>query len=314
MHKKLRVAVIGTAHVHTAGSISEINNHPEAELVGIALPDADSPVKVPAGTSVFASLAELPPHDAAVIMTDIDSHDAVIPQLAYRQVFIEKPLGVNASRAEKIAAGLEARGVQAELGFFLRRSPELSALRDSVQSGELGTIRHVNLQFAHSGFSDGWLKPYPAHISATLQGYGTFGDLASHVLDYACSVFGELTPLACRLEQEPDYEVDSQGHALLLSNDGAHVTVWTGARSGASTLSIDIFGEKGAARLRDGQLTVTGRDREPRTSTLELSSGAGLRASLDSFLGKDVPPSASLTEAVQTNRLLDSLYRLVADD
>ncbi len=310
VQENLKVVVIGTAHVHTAGAIAEISSHPEVELVGIALPDADSPAEVPSGLAVFDSLGNLPEHDAAVIMTDIDSHDRVLKQLQCRKVFIEKPLGLNARRAEQIAAGLETRGIQAELGFFLRRSPELTALRDSLRRGELGTIRHVNIQFAHSGFSGGWLKPYPAHMSVKRQGYGTFGDLASHVLDFAGSVFGALTPVSCQLDYEPGDQVDAQGHALLLTDTGVRMTVWTGALSAVGTLSIDIFGEQGAARLRDGQLNLTGPDRQPQTSTAELSPSAGLRVSLDSFLGKEVPRSASLAEAIETNRLLDRLYEL----
>lgn len=310
MQTKLKLAIIGTAHVHTGGAIAEALEHPEVELIGVALPDTDSPVRVPEGITIFDSLSDLPEHDVAIIMTDIDTHDSVIPQLGCQQVFIEKPLAVNAARAESLAAALESSQMQVEIGYFLRRSPELGELRESIRNGELGSIRHVNMQFGHSGISAGWLTRYPAHMSTGLQGYGTFGDLASHLLDYAGWVFGELTPVSCHIDTEPGMTADTQGNALLQTADGTRISLWTSGVSAVSTLSIDIFGDQGAARLRDGQLTITGADGQARSAAVELSSSAALRTSLDRFLGKDVPRSTSLSEAIQTNRLLDRLYEL----
>ncbi|MEG8279106.1 Gfo/Idh/MocA family protein [Streptomyces sp. AHA2] len=113
---------------------------------------------------------------------------------AGKHIWIEKPVGLTAGDARAVADAVAAAGVQGTVGFNYRNAPAVEAARDLIAAGELGTVTHVRIRL----FSD-----YAAHPDGALTwryerergGSGVLGDLASHGVDLARFLLGDIASL-----------------------------------------------------------------------------------------------------------------------
>ncbi len=114
---------------------------------------------------------------------------------AGKHIWIEKPVGLTAEDARAVAGAVAKSGVQGTVGFNYRNAPAVAAARELIASGEIGTVTHVRIRL----FSD-----YAAHPEGALTwryerergGSGVLGDLASHGVDLARFLLGEIASLA----------------------------------------------------------------------------------------------------------------------
>lgn len=114
---------------------------------------------------------------------------------AGKHIWIEKPVGLTAEDATAVRDAVREAGVQSTVGFNYRNAPAVSYARELIASGELGAVTHVRIRL----FSD-----YAAHPEGALTwryerargGGGVLGDLASHGVDLARHLLGDITALA----------------------------------------------------------------------------------------------------------------------
>ncbi|QQM38990.1 Gfo/Idh/MocA family protein [Streptomyces liliifuscus] len=114
---------------------------------------------------------------------------------AGKHIWIEKPVGLTAEDARAVAGAVTKASVQGTVGFNYRNAPAVAAARELIASGEIGTVTHVRIRL----FSD-----YAAHPEGALTwryerergGSGVLGDLASHGVDLARFLLGEIASLA----------------------------------------------------------------------------------------------------------------------
>ncbi|GGN48280.1 oxidoreductase [Streptomyces albiflavescens] len=113
---------------------------------------------------------------------------------AGKHIWIEKPVGLTAEDARAVSDAVAKAGVQGTVGFNYRNAPAVAAARELIASGELGAVTHVRIRL----FSD-----YAAHPEGALTwryerergGSGVLGDLASHGVDLARFLLGEIAAL-----------------------------------------------------------------------------------------------------------------------
>ncbi|MFJ8591578.1 Gfo/Idh/MocA family protein [Streptomyces sp. NPDC093598] len=113
---------------------------------------------------------------------------------AGKHIWIEKPVGLTAEDAGAVADAVATAGVQGTVGFNYRNAPAVEEARELIASGEIGTVTHVRIRL----FSD-----YAAHPEGALTwryerergGSGVLGDLASHGVDLARHLLGDITSL-----------------------------------------------------------------------------------------------------------------------
>jgi predicted dehydrogenase len=113
---------------------------------------------------------------------------------AGKHIWIEKPVGLTAADARAVADAVAKAGVQGTVGFNYRNAPAVSAARELITAGEIGTVTHVRIRL----FSD-----YAAHPEGALTwryerergGSGVLGDLASHGVDLARFLLGDIDSL-----------------------------------------------------------------------------------------------------------------------
>lgn len=113
---------------------------------------------------------------------------------AGKHIWIEKPVGLTAADARAVADAAARSGVQGTVGFNYRNAPAVSAARELIAAGRIGTVTHIRIRL----FSD-----YAAHPEGALTwrferergGSGVLGDLASHGVDLARFLLGDIASL-----------------------------------------------------------------------------------------------------------------------
>ncbi|WP_097274771.1 Gfo/Idh/MocA family protein [Streptomyces sp. TLI_55] len=113
---------------------------------------------------------------------------------AGKHIWIEKPVGLTAQDAGAVADAVAKAGVQGTVGFNYRNAPAVQAARELIAAGEIGTVTHIRVRL----FSD-----YAAHPEGALTwryelergGSGVLGDLASHGVDLARHLLGDIESL-----------------------------------------------------------------------------------------------------------------------
>jgi predicted dehydrogenase len=113
---------------------------------------------------------------------------------AGKHIWIEKPAGLSAADTRAVAEAARKAAVQGTVGFNYRNAPAVAAARELISSGEIGAVTHASFRM----FSD-----YAAHPDGALTwryerergGNGVLGDLASHGVDLARYLVGEIDAL-----------------------------------------------------------------------------------------------------------------------
>ncbi|MEU2420063.1 Gfo/Idh/MocA family oxidoreductase [Streptomyces sp. NPDC007851] len=113
---------------------------------------------------------------------------------AGKHIWIEKPVGLTAADARAVSEAAAKAGVRGTVGFNYRNAPAVAYARELIASGELGTVTHVRVRL---------LSDYAAHPDGALTwryerargGGGVLGDLASHGVDLARFLLGDITAL-----------------------------------------------------------------------------------------------------------------------
>ncbi|MET8975639.1 Gfo/Idh/MocA family oxidoreductase [Streptomyces sp. NPDC004539] len=114
---------------------------------------------------------------------------------AGKHLWIEKPVGLTSGDARAVADAVAKAGVQGAVGFNYRNAPAVEKAREIIASGGIGDVTHARVRL----FSD-----YAAHPDGALTwryerergGSGVLGDLASHGVDLAGFLLGDIVSLA----------------------------------------------------------------------------------------------------------------------
>ncbi|MEE1665477.1 Gfo/Idh/MocA family oxidoreductase [Streptomyces sp. WAC07094] len=210
MVSRLGVAVVGfgwMGRVHTQAYVRVPHHFPQLslrpELVAVA-DDVPGRAEEAAGRYGFATAVR----DWREIAADPRVHAVSIaaPNFLHREIgvamaeagkhiWIEKPVGLTVEDARAVAGAVTKAGVRGTVGFNYRNAPAVAAARELIASGDIGTVTHVRIRL---------LSDYAAHPEGALTwryerergGGGVLGDLASHGVDLARFLVGEIESLA----------------------------------------------------------------------------------------------------------------------
>jgi len=207
--KPLGVAVAGfgwMGRVHTQAyarvlhHFPQLSVSPQLALVADEVPgraeEAAAQFGFASGTRDWRDIASDPSVQAVSIAAPNFLHKEIGVAMANagKHIWIEKPVGLSSSDAQAVADAVAAAGVQSTVGFNYRNAPAVSAARELILAGDIGTITHARFRL----FSD-----YAAHPEGALSwrferergGSGVLGDLASHGVDLAWYLLGDIESL-----------------------------------------------------------------------------------------------------------------------
>jgi myo-inositol 2-dehydrogenase/D-chiro-inositol 1-dehydrogenase len=165
---------MGQVHLRAAAQ------SPDVEIVAVAEPSAATRATLDAsGLALYAdaeAMIDAGGLDGVLIATPSSTHVAAVAAVASRglPILCEKPCGISAAQAREAAAIAEKAGIHLQIGYWRRFVPELKALRDRIQAGQLGDLYLVScFQWDET--------PPPTAFRAS--GGGAFIDMGVHEFD-----------------------------------------------------------------------------------------------------------------------------------
>jgi predicted dehydrogenase len=230
--------------------------------------------------SLYAVLADSAV-DAVLLATPHSLHSAQVMACAAarKQVFCEKPLALTRSDAARMFDACRKAGVVLAVGHNRRFWPSMSALRDAVASGELGTILHIeghNSNENSQNITAGWRLSPQESPGGGLTGAGL------HVLDAFVSLVGPARRVYAQLhsrEKGPP-PLDT----VVLAIDFANGVTGTLATVRATPLywRVHVFGTRGSAEVLDEVTIILRKSGRASQQTITPAIDV-LRAELDAF-------------------------------
>ncbi|WP_424769295.1 Gfo/Idh/MocA family protein [Paenibacillus sp. sgz302251] len=149
----------------------------------------------------FVQLIEDPDVEAVVSVTPNNVHADIVRAClqAGKPFLAEKPFTRVFEEAVPLLELYEQRPVPAMFGFTYRYTPAFRYVRELVNEGKLGTIRHFSIQYLQGFGVPQYQVPYMWRYNKAITGTGTLGDLGSHMIDMARFLFGEFQEISAQL-------------------------------------------------------------------------------------------------------------------
>ena len=213
MKKKLNVAMIGykfmgKAHSNAWRQVGRFFDIPFEPVLKVVCGRDEAAVKQAAGkfgweeaATRWEDVVGRPDIDVIDICTPGDSHKpiAIAAAEARKVVFCEKPLANTLAEAELMLNAVRKHGVIHMLCHNYRRAPAVQLAKRLIGDGRIGELRHFRGTYLQDWIVD---PDFPRvwRLQKSLAGSGALGDIASHVLDLARFLVGEVTEAASLLK------------------------------------------------------------------------------------------------------------------
>jgi predicted dehydrogenase len=207
---------------------------------------------------------------------DVDLVSIVTPVITHYQmtlaaldrgkhVLCEKPMAMNAEEARRMKERAQAAGGLALIDHELRFLPGRLKMRELLQAGEIGKVKHVKLTFRADSRAD-FNRPWN-WWSDIKQGGGTLGAIGSHVTDgFRWLLDTEVSEVVCNLathvrERQDaagisrEVTTDDEANLLMRFADGGLTDAATGdvsmsmVEAGKPEHLLEIFGSEGGLRV-----------------------------------------------------------------
>jgi len=205
--------------------------------------------------------------DAIVLATPHSLHSPQVAAAARagKHVFCEKPFALTKQDAENAVDAVQKAGVTLGLGYNRRFHPEMTALRQRIDSGELGTVLHVEatMTFPNALFlkADAWRADKDETPCGGLTPMGV------HAIDGMIDLCGPIESVFCQsFRRVVAVDSDDTTSMLFRMQDGPSGYLGTMTATGPG-FSFQVFGSKGWVRL-EGMTHVAGASSEERRTRL----------------------------------------------
>ena len=293
MNRKLRYGMVGGGRGAFIGGVHRIAANMDGKMEMVCGAFSSDPEKSKASgrdlllpdnrcyasyQEMFAAEAKLPVGermDFVIIVTPNSMHypPAIAALDAGFHVVCDKPMTFTVAEAKKLEKKVKETGLLFCLTHNYTGYPMVKEARMLVQSGQLGKIRRVVVEYPQ-----GWLA---SRIEAAGQKQASwrtdpkqagltccFGDIGSHCANLAeyiaCAKITEVcAELTTFVKGRP---LDDDGNSIIRFNNGAHGVLWASqiAVGEENGLNIRVYGEKGAIKWRQEEpntLIVTWTDK-----------------------------------------------------
>jgi len=315
----LRIGTLGAAKIAPAALIKPAREVPEAAVVAVAARDQARAAKFARKHGIERV------HDTYAALLADDGIDAIYNPLpnglhgvwtrralaAGKHVLCEKPLTANAAEAEEVAATAEQSGLVVMEAFHDRYHPLATRMKEIVDSGELGEIRHLE---------SGMCIPLPLfrdiRYRLALAG-GAVMDLGCYCIHQLRFLAGAEPTVTAARARVHSPQVDRWMQADFAWDDGRTgrmtCALWS---STPLKISIRVTGSEGEMRVfnptrpqvfhRVSVRTKAGRRRErvPGGVTYTYQLQAFVRAVRDG-----APSLTPLSDSIANMAVIDAVYR-----
>lgn len=215
--KKIHVALVGAGFMGKAHTVALANMpklfwpapvYPVFKTVCDIVPEIAEDAKVRFGyencCTDWHDVVADPEIDLVCICTPNNAHaDIAVAALeAGKHVWCEKPIAASTEDAKRMADAAEKakeKGIIAMCGYQYRRVPAIDQARKFIDEGSIGKLLNIRCQYLQSWSADP-NSPLSWRFVKETAGAGTLGDIASHVIDIAQYMGGNITEVVSNME------------------------------------------------------------------------------------------------------------------
>lgn len=205
--RKLNVAMIGGGFMGKAHSIAYAGMPmffwpapaiPERKLVVDVNDDLAKNAAARYGFESYSSdwrrAVEDPSIDIVDIVTPNDSHAeiAIAAAKAGKHIICEKPLARTAEESKRMLEAVTEAGVKHMVAFNYRRTPAIALAKKYIEEGAIGKILNFRGTYLQDWSADP-SSPLSWRFRKDVAGSGALGDIATHVIDIARYLAGEIS-------------------------------------------------------------------------------------------------------------------------
>ncbi len=323
--KTLRIAVIGTGYIadyHVRGLLEQ----PAVEITAVAAATEDSVKKFAEKynlTNAFLTtdapaLAAREDVDAVIISTPNKFHAPYA--LAFlnegKDVFLEKPVAMNAREGEEIMALAEKKGRIVMVGHMWRFDREVNALRQQVAEGALGEIIKTKGYGIHVNWGpEGWFT------RKDLAGGGALIDMGVHAIDTVRYLLGDPRPLSVYARIGTfygNYDVDDTAELMITWENGTVSLIesgWWHPHADGPEAATRLFGTLGYGSVFPTFIKLKGEEEHDLTPgdlvKSEHCDQSIYTRQMEYFLScirKRTQPSPGMEEGLTVMRIVDAAY------
>jgi len=195
--------------------------------------------------------------DAILIATPHYDHTTIgIEALqAGLHVLVEKPISVHKADCERLIAAHTGRQVFAAM-FNQRTDPRYRAIRQLIQSGELGELRRIQWTVTDWFRSAAYYASSEWRATWRGEGGGILLNQCPHNLDLYQWLFGVPTKVHAFMEfgRFHDIEVEDNVTAYLEHENGAKGVIIATTGEAPGTNRLEIVGDRGRVVFEDGRI------------------------------------------------------------
>ncbi len=329
------IALVGCAHIHTPGFVKRLQARSDINTVAVWDRDparartCSDQLSAPAIENVDAVWTDAA-IDGVIICSETDQHEPLVTAAAAagKHMFVEKPLGIGAQDANRMAAAIDNAGLLFQTGYFSRGIPVHQALKDLVAQGTFGQITRARFINCHSGamrdiFTPNWLWMTDMQQA----GVGAFGDLGTHALDLMLWILGDVDSVTAALNvvlEKYGPDCDETGETLFRFSSGAIGTLAAAWVDVAEPITAEISGTEGHAYIYNrSDLYITsanleGADGKQPWTDLPPAWPHAFDLFLDALNAHDPSARAAIPlvgarEAAYRSAVMEAMYKAAAE-
>jgi len=317
--KKVRWGVLGTAKIAKEWLIPAMHNAKNAEVVAVASRTSERAEAYAAECNIPTAIGS---YDALLQNNEVDAIYNPMPNHMHvpwsiaainagKHVLCEKPLGLDTTDAQKLVdAAADNPNLVVMEAFMYRFHPQWQKIKSLVDSGELGTIKHIQANFSYFN-RDASNVRNQAKI-----GGGGLMDVGCYCISVARFVTGkEPRRVNANLIIDPEFNVDVHTSAQLDFGDSL-VTFNCSTQSNA-TQFVHIIGDKGRIVVdtpfykREDQPNELVVFRDQSREVIEIGHHNHYLLQVETFsqaVIDNTPAPTPLSDAINNMRVIDGLF------
>jgi predicted dehydrogenase len=326
--KRVTLAFVGCAHIHTPGFVNLLKGRKDVKVKCVWDHDAaradkrakELDAKVAGNADDILSDPEVA---GVVICSETNRHhDLVLAAVkARKHMFVEKPLGITGKESVAMAEAIERANLIFTTGYFMRTEPPHLFLKDEIAKGNFGKITRIRGSNCHNGSLGGWFDTeWRWMADPKIAGVGAFGDLGTHSLDILMWLLGDVDSVTADVKVVTGRygDCDESGEALMKFKNGVTGTLAGGWVDVANPVTLLISGTEGHAVIINGQLFYQSRKVEGSSSKkpwteLPERQPAPMHLFVDAIAGKQGLPLVTPREAAARVSVMEAMYQAARD-
>lgn len=321
--KKITVAFVGVAHIHTPGYLQAAKKRSDVRIKYVWDHDAERAARrakeVDAQTVSDANTIWSDPEiNAVIILSETNRHHDLVLAAAKagKHMYVEKPLGISARESREMADAIEKAGVAFTTGYFMRTDPKNLFLKSEIAAGNFGIITRVFASNCHNGSLGGWFDTeWRWMADPKIAGVGAFGDLGTHQLDILMWMLGDIDSVAAEIRAVTHRygDCDETGQALIRFKSATFGTLAAGWLDIEDPVKLLISGTQGNAVIVHDRLfyrseKVSGSDSGKPWTDLPPHGKEPIQQFLDTVAGSKNEPLVSPREAAARVTVMEAMY------